>query len=1397
MLETLPSLRAFQPKFYAGGPGRYHLPLLYDLVAGKKPKSIVTLGFGDGEAFFTLCQAVRDQEATCQCTAMRRKHPGEAEADDLAWQKGRDYGEEFYGDFARFFPDSARQAEFADRSIDLLLIDDCDSGNELRADLSAWEPKLARNGLILVHGTGLKRADSPGEAWRKWAGSRTSVEFAEGIGLGLTLFSKRASPPEPLLKQLLAGEKRSLEVKEIYRLLGARVEAQARADEAVRAQAALEARQVWLDSLLADRWKVQEIMDHQQRAIADLEQRFTAILEDRGKAQEVMNAQAEQLKDLERARSALEALRIDRGKAQVIMEEQLRALEALRRDRAEAQLVMESQAEQLQNFEALRRDRAKAQLVIDSQDEQLRHWVAEAENLRGEMERLKGQVKEQKRILNAAKNACRKKGRCFQIPTGPKEHRPLGEKIVREIRRLPRNLGISRSREAAPPPPPEKPVVVETPKPVDRYAAWISEHEPDEAALEEQRLEAKQLLVRPKISLVVPIWNTPANFLQAMLASVIAQTYDNWELCVVDAASDRPETAQILGKWTAREPRIRLERMEQNLGISENTNRALQLATGDFIACIDHDDLLAPFALFELARNAGAFPDADIFYSDEDRCNEAGERHAPFFKPEWSPELLQAFMYIGHLTAYRRSLVDEIGGFRKEFDLSQDYDFALRATERARSIRHIPHVLYHWREHPASGSMGGKPDARKTNLAALADAMRRRNLSADIIEYPTANRARLRVPSWPRVSVIVPTDSPTRAQICLRDLPRQTSYPELELVVVTNSKLVESLRILEPQNATVRLVPYDKPFNFSDKCNLGAEAATGERLIFFNDDVEPRQPDWIQNVIEQLENPQVGAVSPKLLYETGKIQHAGLVLGVRGLAGTAFHQREADSTEHFNLPQSLRDVAALSAACLALRRDDFFRLGGFDAVNTPIAHSDIDLCFKVREAGMRCVYTPYASLSHAGHASIAVQEKKEVARRRDKASIFLLKRWPQYTMHDPYFPDNMRDWLYSDSPTPIRMAAPERAVSVESSPDVLFVSHDLSLSGAPMMLLHAARWCQENGMFVLIMAPKDGPLRRKIEEAGLRLIIDPLVEAEHESFPRLARDFDCIVANTIRTGAVVRVMQGHDVPVAWWLHEPGSVGEHYIAEEPKLRAALPLADLLFAPSERTAAVYRPFSDRQVRCLRNAIPDFGVNRDGEASIAQRPLRFLLLGSIEPRKGQDVFVEALALLPSEVQAAAQFQIAGRVLDPNFWPKVEATAKRLQNFSVRGSLSHSEALALMSGADVVVSASRDEAMPTVTILEAMCLGKGLIATMVGGAHEALVEGENALLVRPDAPEALAAAVRRFIENPALVAELGAKARETYERNFTVERFGKEFRELLDEVMASRHSGARERRS
>jgi GT2 family glycosyltransferase/glycosyltransferase involved in cell wall biosynthesis len=1314
MFAQLPSVRGFQPKFYSGGPARFHLPLLYDLIAAAQPKRVVVVGFGDGNAFFAWCQAAVEQQIDCDCVAVRRDRPGELEKDDTGWSEGKDYGEEFYGTGARFFADrAAALKKIDDGSVDILLIDDSDSGKEVAADLSSFTTKLSPDAIVLLHGLRLERDDSPATAWNQWAGKRSHAEFSRGLGLGIAALGKSEAGSFFL--------KHNNDLPALYSVVAAKIDAVARAAQAEKQSAAAETRQVWLDSLLADRRKVQEIMDHQAREIAYLKQ---------------------------------------------------------------------APAELRDHLENLRTDRAKAQLIMDTQHEQLQRWITEADALKAKIATLKTQIKDYKAILNTARKACRKGGRCFQIETAPKKRRSWSERIGRELRRLPRNLGFGK-KETGPEPQPAEDVIAPS-RPVDRYETWIAEHEPGAATLEKQRELSREFPSPIKISLLTPVRNTPATFLEEMFASVAAQTYANWELCVVDAGSDRAETIDVLRRWEARDERIRVERLDENFGIAENTNRALKMATGDFVACLDHDDVLAPFALYELARAAMEFPAADILYSDEDRLSEKGKRHAPFFKPEWDPELLCSLMYIGHLSAYRRSLATELCGFRKEFDLSQDYDFALRATERAKSIAHIPQVLYHWREHPESGSAGGKPEARKTNLAALADAMRRRNLPSEILEYPTANRARLKIERWPRVSIIIPTDSPTRAQACLQELPRATKYSDLEILLVTNNQLADSLtfltespEFLEAANASIRFVPYDKPFNFSDKCNAGAAAAIGERLIFFNDDVETAQADWIQNLIEPLENPEIGAVAPKLLYETGKIQHAGLVTGVRGLIGTAFHERPADTAEHVNFAQSLRDVSALSAACLAMRRDDFVKIGGFDARNTPVAHSDVDLCFKVREAGLRCVYTPFATLRHAGHVSIGTSEKRSRGRRRqDKATPFLLKRWGAYVTHDPYFPDHMREWLHLDSPTPIQMHATQHAAPIEASPDLLFVSHDLTLSGAPILLMHLAIWCQRNGMFVTVMAPVDGPLREKYAAARIPLIVDPLCETGHESLGKFARDFDCVLANTVRTEGAVRAAHEARVPVIWWVHET-EVGEHYLREEPKLRSALPLADAILAPTERTASVYRPFTEAIVKSSPYGIPDL---RDKcEAAPARRPanvLRFLLLGSIEPRKGQDIFLEAIALLPEETQKIAQFRILGRVMDPEFGDRVRTAAARLPNVSLDSETDHLAALDAIRQCDVLVCSSRDEALP-VTILEATSFGKAIVAARVGGVGEVLTEAGDALMVRPEDPKALASAMCRLIDNPELAWRLGESGRATFEKCFTQDRFGGDFRELVAEVI------------
>jgi GT2 family glycosyltransferase/glycosyltransferase involved in cell wall biosynthesis len=1508
MFEKLPSLRGFQPKWFTGGATRFYLPLLYDVVFLGRPKLVVTVGFGDGQAHFAFCQAAKEADLKTRCVAIR-SDVAENDADDEPWMRGEDCGKDTYAETSELISGSCVDVarSLSDSSIDVLFIDEINSGAALRATMADFQRVLSPRAVVIFHGLSLDRAEPPGTAWKEWATGHRAIDFSAGIGLGVA--SARAGDSNTAYDWLF-NQERATDLRDFYLVAAERMEAQKLATLAARENAALNARQVWLESILADRATAQRTLDEQAKLISEFERRlgalqrdrevlqqdrskaqlvmesqaerlkqFEALHADRVKAQMVMEAQAEQLalleasrrelteaqkaideharqlqefeasqRDLEKAQQVigeqaeqlerfetsrrelanaqrvideqaerlkrLETAHRERSAAQLAVEaqaEQLQHFDALRRDRAKAQAVIDAQAEQLEQFDALRRDRAQAQLVMDAQLEQLKQWTATAHHLGIERDKFKRQAKEQKELLKLAKSACRRSGKCFRAPKQDaerkKQQRPLAERILREIKRIPRNLlGAS-----APVPPPvgKAPSVdvaiapISKTAPADktagaeispiandrnRYAEWIARHEPDSDGLEAQRSAGAQWRDSPKISLLTPVFDTPARFLEEMIASVLAQTYPNWELCIVDAGSTSAETLAVLqNEAFISDTRIRIEQLPENLGIAENSNRALAMATGDFIACLDHDDLLAPFALYEVARVISQCANCDVIYSDEDRWSADGHRHAPFFKPEWSPEFLCSSMYIGHLTAYRRACAAEMGGFRKEFDLSQDYDFALRATDSAREIRHIPQVLYHWREHPASGSTGGKPNARKTNLAALGDAMRRRNLPAQIIEYPTANRARLAVQRWPRVSIIVPTDSPSRAQICATELLAKTKYPDLEVVIVTNATLAEKLESSAEPDAPLRIVRYAKPFNFSDKCNVGVDAASGERLIFFNDDVEPVDGDWIQELTEQLENPAVGAVAPKMLYESGKIQHAGLVTGVRGLVGTACHQWPADSPDYWNFAQSLRDVSALSAACLAMRKDDFLRVGRFDEINTPIAHSDLDLCFKIRDAGLRCVYTPFVTMNHRGHASIGAVEQEEHQPQSNKASAYLLKRWAGYTCRDPYFPDNVRDWLYLDSPTPIRMFGRNQRHASEQKCDLLFVTHDLSWSGAPLILLHIAKWCQQHGFFVAVMSPEEGPLQDRFAEAGIPVIVDSLVTKGHPSFSEFAREFDCVVASTIFGAPVILSASSAGIPHLWWIHE-GRVAEHYLNEDRDKRSALRIARMIVTPDTRSAQIYQPFTDRSVRILNYGIPDPPLAaetlrcRDGDT------VRFLVLGTIEHRKGQRVLLEALRKLPEEVMRRAEFRVVGRRHDSAIAGEIEDAARECPQLSYMESVTHEEALRLIANADVMVSASWDETGPLI-LMEALALGKPILSTNVGAVAEHLMAEESGLFFKPGDSSALAAAVVRLMSEPALIEQFGVKSRVAYEKYFTFERFAERFADLVREAAVSQY--------
>ncbi len=890
---------------------------------------------------------------------------------------------------------------------------------------------------------------------------------------------------------------------------------------------------------------------------------------------------------------------------------------------------------------------------------------------------------------------------------------------------------------------------------------------------------------KPLISIIMPVYRTPEVWLRRAVESIRGQFYPYWELCIIDDGSGKRAFTELLAELCAADSRIRVFAQPDNGGISAASNVGVARCSGEFLALCDHDDELTADALYWVAATLAEAPQTDIIYSDEDKIDTQNRCSEPFLKPDWSPELLLNYMYSGHLTVYRKSLVQGLGGFRSEFDFSQDYDLMLRASEVTAAIVHLPRILYHWRKLPESAAGGGKAYARRSNLAALQSALDRRGIAATTVGLPTANRVVFTAPPTPRVSLIIPSDSEENIGQSLASIDENTDYPDLEIVVVTNSALVHKLQGRWQADSRVRFHCFDKPFNFSLKCNEGVAVATGEIVVFFNDDVRPLDRNWLKDLIELLALPGVGAVSPKLLYENEKVQHAGLVTGVRGLVGTAFHCQPADSLIHFNFVQLVRDVSALSGACLAMRRSLFGELGGYDADNTPINHSDVDLCFRIRERGLRCVYTPYTTLLHIGHLSLRefdkAQEKAPQKKRvKDKSDLYLLKRWAGYTGHDPYYTEPMRNLLYLDSAGAIRMYGENDSRPYPLGVDALFVTHELTDSGAPLVLLYAVQAFIARGGFATVLSPEDGPFRERFTALGVPVICDSLALSSPESSRKLLAGFDVVVANTIECWPVVALAEKEYIPTIWYVHESAYL-DYKATHVPAFRAILKRTPNLIVGS------YRSLKYCQKLNPRTQVFTYGVEEFVQPVPAQSKIIVSVLGAIEPRKGQDIFARAVQALPESCRERAEFWIVGRTVTPAHLEPLLRISEKLPCLRILGPVSLERYREIMLTSDIIVCPSRDDTLPLVTI-DALGCSKALVLSDTTGTVDFMTAGVHGLVFKSEDHRQLAECLRSLIDDAARRQQLGRAGRELFLRRFSLAGFGQRFVELMLSVARSR---------
>ena len=506
------------------------------------------------------------------------------------------------------------------------------------------------------------------------------------------------------------------------------------------------------------------------------------------------------------------------------------------------------------------------------------------------------------------------------------------------------------------------------------YRSWLSE-----VAKRRQKGEAGAACDLPTdgplLSVVVPVYRPEVWYLRACIDSVRAQTYRNWELCVCDDASGDERVTSLLAQLSSADRRVKVVANDVNGGISRATNSALAIARGEYVALLDHDDSLEPEALAEIARALQVHPDTDVLYSDNDKIDEQDRQFDPHFKTDWAPDLLLTFPYLGHLLVVKRDLLEKVGGFRSEFDGRQDYDVMLRATEHARRVVHVARVLYHWRQvaGSAAGDETAKPWAHEASRRALEDALCRRVIDATVEDgvFQGWYDVRRKLVGSPSVTVIIPfRDQASLTAQCLVSLEVAPGYDNFEILLVDNGSVEPETRAFREriERLGTRVLEYPGPFNWSAINNLAARESNSELLLFMNNDIEASREGWLHALVELAQVPEVGAVGARLVFPDGVIQHAGVVMGMGGIAGHVFSGMPAGRHGYFGWDAVVRPYSAVTGACMMSRKTVFEEIGGFDE-EFNVAYSDVDYCMRMSDIGYRVLFTPHAEMVH--HESVS------------------------------------------------------------------------------------------------------------------------------------------------------------------------------------------------------------------------------------------------------------------------------------------------------------------------------------------------------------------------------------------------------------------------------------------
>lgn len=1386
--ETITDVIDFEPERIRGleiSAWVGHLPFAHTLVKQFQPSLIVELGTHWGASYFTFCHAVKESRLSTVCYAVdtwegerHSGHYGESVYETVSL-----HNENHYRDFSQLLQKTFDQAidQFRDESIDLLHLDGLHTYDAVSSDFSQWWPKVKPGGVVLLHDICCRHQDFG--VWKLWEEIQDSYpltfSFLHGYGLGV-LVKPCDGEIHPFLKDLLCPDQEVF-LRTLFRSAGTDVQKYIKLVAEIESlHATIEGKDRHLKEIQADQEvhrnrleELQALTSQQKQALA-LAQEQIKQYSQKEPSQEQREEQAE---EAENVRNQME------WQSNVIHQIQNSLSWKLTKPLRCAHRILKPVNYRNTAFQHFIDQPTSRRIYRHSGSMTISGWCFHTPSGKA-VDRIFIQMggqqfpyAQEERVDVAEAFGLEETDIGFRIELNPGH----GIKYLRllvefqgSILTLKSFLVMSQIPPLISHPSRDLSQLEQLPK-LDDYETWCLKNKwnTKRRLYLEAKLQHKAL---PVISIIMPVFNPTITYLKAALESLEHQVYTHWELCIADDCSTDPEIRPFLEAYVAGNSRVKTVFRPNNGHISAATNTAAEMATGDYFVFLDQDDTLTPDALAEVALFIHDHPGVEVLYSDDDKIDEQGIRFAPQFKPDWSPELLLSFMYFGHLFCIKRELYHGIGGARVGLEGSQDYDIALRATEKVSQVGHIPKILYHWRAIQGSTASGGNEKAYSfsAGIRAVQDALDRRKIKAEAYHPEWAIRDGCGYfthrfgETGPSVGIVIPTKNQVSILSRLLTSLESTTYKNYNIYLIDNdSDDKETLDFLDSSGHRVfRISNPEGGFNYSFLNNNAVSQITEEFVLFLNNDTEVIRPDWLSQMVGYLQIEGVAAVGARLLYPNNSVQHAGVIHGLHGgLPGHAFKQLPSQQIGYMGLSHVLANYSGVTAACMLIRREEFLDIGGFDADELAVTYNDVDLCYRLLEKGRRIVYAPSAELYH--HESYS---RGSTAYLREEVTF--LEKYRDFQEH--YYNPN-----FSKGPDTFRVSG--RSLVDEDFPlrgsCVGFFTHNLNLEGAPIQLLEIAVGLKERyGIRPILFSCLEGSLGERAQANGIEVVLIPPEVRGHLGTKHLEAikhltvwvnsfDLSAIIANTVLSFWAVEVSRNLSLKSLWIIHESDPPFDHLktwdLEAQHSVRECLGYAYQNIFVSEATQNLYIPFlTQSNSTVIHNGLcpekmelrcPYSREEARIRLGLDEQDVFILTVGTVCERKSQSTLLDAAGKLSQDSMEQARFAMVGkqmpkykRALDQNFRALPLSSQKKVSFYEETWDIG-----LYFRAADIFVCSSKSESYPKI-ILEAMYCGIPILTTPVFGIQEQVKDGVSARFFPPDDDTKLASLLEELISNP-----------------------------------------------